>query len=394
MPCLLVPIDGRLGSAVAPKLSTGNHPTATRGSRMTAKLRGGVKYLLAIMAIHHNLWIAVPGRQFDRSVDNLLGLTEGDVAVVEGTGAGDRIHSVSNRPDPETGWKKMVNRSRDRLGKKRRMAARCLIWLLAGIFLTSCATPHRDRLSPKLESTLLGALLWLDDHQVRDRPGHGSPSRDATDAGDGARQTATIHLPGGAVLEIPTVGKSRAVHNEVGSWVSEIHLFPSRIPLEGRALVSTPDANLFNTAFVLFPCFFFDDSGLEEPGRFVSRMRHLALENLRSYQRGDTYNFWRIMPGWEGEEIRTGPLNVPMPLLRTTAEAHRQPDFPAYRQALRSAGISGRDLPIPPPPSASLVAAAGADDRPQSFAAGGLGGEMPRPRPKPNRGGRLFQHPQ
>lgn len=249
----------------------------------------------------------------------------------------------------------MVNRSRDRLGKTCRMGASCLSGLLAGVFLTSCATPHRDRLSPKLESTLLGALQWLDDHQIRDRPGHGSPSRDATDAGDGARQTATIHLPGGAALEILTVGKSRAVHNEVGSWVSEIHLFPSRIPLEGRAMVSTPDANLFNTAFVLFPCFFFDDSGLEEPARFVSRMRHLGLENLRSYQRGAAYNFWRVLPGWEGAQRRSGPLNVPMPLLRATAEAHRQPDYPAYRQALRSAGISGHDLPLPPLPLWSLL---------------------------------------
>ena len=75
---------------------------------MTTMPRGGVKYLLAFNAIHHNLWIAVPGRQFDRSVDNLLGLTEGDIALVDATGAGDRVHSVSNWPDPETAWKKDV----------------------------------------------------------------------------------------------------------------------------------------------------------------------------------------------------------------------------------------------------------------------------------------------
>ena len=118
MHCLLASIDGRLGSAVAPKPGTGNHPAATRGSRMTTMPRGGVKYLLAFNAIHHNLWIAVPGRQFDRSVDNLLGLTEGDIALVDATGAGDRVHSVSNWPDPETAWKKDVEQEPRQVEKK------------------------------------------------------------------------------------------------------------------------------------------------------------------------------------------------------------------------------------------------------------------------------------
>ncbi|HRX56022.1 MAG TPA: hypothetical protein P5016_16025 [Verrucomicrobiales bacterium] len=108
MHCLLAPIDGRLGSAVAPKTSRfqaagGNHPNITRGSRMASTPWRGNNNLLAIMAIHHNLWIAVTNRQIDHSGDKLLGPTEGDVAVVDGTGAGDRVHSVSNRPAPETG---------------------------------------------------------------------------------------------------------------------------------------------------------------------------------------------------------------------------------------------------------------------------------------------------
>ncbi|MGD9746148.1 MAG: hypothetical protein AB7V57_07320 [Verrucomicrobiales bacterium] len=108
MHCLLAPIDGRLGSAVAPKpgpvqTAEGNHPTVPCGSRMASTPWRGNNNLLAIMAIHHNLWIAVTNRQIDHSGDKLLGPTEGDVAVVDGTGAGDRVHSVSNRPAPETG---------------------------------------------------------------------------------------------------------------------------------------------------------------------------------------------------------------------------------------------------------------------------------------------------
>jgi hypothetical protein len=207
-----------------------------------------------------------------------------------------------------------------------------------------------SRLDAAYESTLLGALLWLDDHQVRDRPGRGSSSRDASDVGDGCRQTARLHLPGGLSADIPTVGSSRGIRNQVGGWESEIHLFPARFPLEGRALVSTPDANLFNTAFVTFPCFLFDDSLLPESKRFISRMRRAALENLLAYRRGEAFNFWRVAPGVEGTFPRTGPLNVPMPLLRATAEAHRQPDFPAYRAALGRAGVGIHDLPLPPLP--------------------------------------------
>lgn len=225
------------------------------------------------------------------------------------------------------------------------------------LVLSSCASqtvsppiPKFTRLDARLESTLLGALHWLDDHQVRDRPGRGLSSRDASDVGDGCRQTARLHLPGGLSADIPTLGPSQATRNQIGGWESEIHLFPVRFPLAGRAMVSTPDTNFFNTAFVTFPCFLFDDSALPDSDRFVSRMRRAALENLLDYRRGDAINFWCVADGVESAAPRTGPLNVPMPLLRATAEAHRQPNFPAYRSALGRAGVETPDLPLPPLP--------------------------------------------
>ncbi|HNW35707.1 MAG TPA: hypothetical protein PKM25_12290, partial [Candidatus Ozemobacteraceae bacterium] len=185
----------------------------------------------------------------------------------------------------------------------------------------------RDRLAlPGVSDALLGALAYLENTQIRNRPGKGHCAVDSSDEGDGCRNEIMLNLPFAELLTLdaPPMIKAR---NRAGEWASYIHFLPKKTGLMGRNLVSLQDSNLFMTAFIAYPLFLFDESFLSAERRSIEPMLDLALKNVLSFKRGDAYNFWAVLPGVDGTAPRTGPFNIPVGMVKTMGRMFLNPRF-------------------------------------------------------------------
>src|SRR3954449_547516 len=72
---------------------------------------------------------------------------------------------------------------------------------------------------PELQETILQALAYLEDNQIRDRPGRGSPVSDSTFEGDGSRGRTAVNFGRIDYLGLP----GGPVANRPGEWASQIH---------------------------------------------------------------------------------------------------------------------------------------------------------------------------
>lgn len=186
--------------------------------------------------------------------------------------------------------------------------------------------PLSERLqNPRLKKALQGALLFLEDMQVRDRAGRRSSEYDSSDTGDGARSRLFINIPfTDRTLSIPAPPWAR-IRNKVGEWMSDIHFLPSLLGSRGRSVLSFPDSNSFMTSAIAFPLFLLQDSAPAEGEGAISRMRRLAVENLSSFKRGTAYSFWSELPGTRSDAARVGPLNISVDFLDRLTLPARNP---------------------------------------------------------------------
>lgn len=188
----------------------------------------------------------------------------------------------------------------------------------------------RDRLAlPGVPDALLGALAYLENTQIRNRPGKGHCAVDSSDEGDGCRNEVMLNLPFAElqVFPSPPVIKAR---NRTGEWASYVHFLPKKTGLMGRTLVSIQDSNLFMTAFIGYPLFLFDESFLAPEHRAIEPMLDLALKNVLSFKRGDAYNFWAVLPGVDGAAPRTGPFNIPVSMVKMMGKMFLNPKFAKF----------------------------------------------------------------
>jgi len=122
----------------------------------------------------------------------------------------------------------------------------------------------RDRgLIPGLRETIFSALAYLEDTQIRNRPGKGPLLCDAAEEGDGAKNQLMLNLPFRENIGIPAPPVMHA-RNRSGEWASQVHFLPKKMGLKGRDFFAVQDSNLFMTAFIGYPLFLFDES---RPGR-------------------------------------------------------------------------------------------------------------------------------
>ncbi|MFZ2961184.1 MAG: hypothetical protein WA705_30255 [Candidatus Ozemobacteraceae bacterium] len=200
----------------------------------------------------------------------------------------------------------------------------------------------RERLAkPGIMETLIGALVYLEDNQIRNRPGRGHPTRDAAGIGDGCKSEMSLNLPFKENLSIPTPPMLK-VRNNPGEWSCSVHFLPKRMGFMGRNLVSIQDSNVFMTAFIAYPLFLFDDASLPADRRFLSAMLPLAMSNIEGFRRGEAYNFWATLPGFYGRSPRTGPLNIPVELLNQLGHAYVNQKFDKFFSIL------ARGMKVPP----------------------------------------------
>lgn len=212
--------------------------------------------------------------------------------------------------------------------------------LFAAFYLVSLTTSYaetgklqtatQERLgNPALQESILGAIAHLEDTQVRNRPGKGHAGCDATDLGDGAKNEISISLPFRENMALPVLPMLK-VHNKPGEWASYVHFLPKRTGFNGRNVVSLQDSNVFMTTFISYPFLFLDDSSLPSERRFITPLLKLAFDNIKSFKRGDAYNFWAVMPGFTGKAPRSGPNNIPVNMIEKLGKSYLNPHLEKF----------------------------------------------------------------
>jgi len=191
----------------------------------------------------------------------------------------------------------------------------------------------------EIKKTIFGIIAFLDDTQVRNRPGTQSSVYDASDVGDGCDGKIEFNLPGiHKALSLPALPPIK-VRNVDGEWASTVHFLPRKFGREGKSLVAVPDSNLFVPAFVAYPLYLFREESPD--GRFILRMLKCAWLIDTKYKRGDAYNFW--MPLRENP-ICVGPFNIPVDkAILPLAKAFVNPKLAFFWNKL------AKGLNVPPP---------------------------------------------
>ncbi|MBF0410224.1 MAG: hypothetical protein HQM10_22960 [Candidatus Riflebacteria bacterium] len=219
------------------------------------------------------------------------------------------------------------------------------ILLLSAITLALPAVEQlqcTDRLSDqKLNEAILGALVYLEDTQIRPRQGKNSLLTDSSDEGDGCHSQIAINTPFKEVISLPALVPVK-MRNRTGDWASHVHFLPKKAGLEGRTLLTIQDSNMFVTAFIAFPLFLFEEDQNSVGSGFIKNILQLCKKNIELCKRGDSYNFWPILPGVTSPSPRTGPYNIPVEFLKKLGESYVNPKFESFFKKL------SKGLQVPP----------------------------------------------
>lgn len=191
----------------------------------------------------------------------------------------------------------------------------------------------------EIKKTILGIIAFLDDTQVRNRPGTKSSVYDASDVGDGCDGKIEFNLPIlHRALSLPALPPIK-VRNLEGEWTSTVHFLPKKFGKGGKSLVAVPDSNLFVPAFVAYPLYLFREESPDP--RFILRMLRDAWNIDTKYKRGEAYNFW--MPLRENP-VCVGPFNIPVDrAIMPLAKAFINPKLDFFWDRLT------RGMNVPPP---------------------------------------------
>jgi hypothetical protein len=188
----------------------------------------------------------------------------------------------------------------------------------------------KARLSREIDRSIRGALLYLDDTQIRDRVGLHSSLYDY--CGPQSDSCEGVQLfnkrDGSGYIE----RKGYRVWNRKGEWASTIHYLPDRLgDAEGETKNPVQDSNAFVTTGILFPLYLIDETALPAGERLATRMRTQAVAGLADYKRGDAYSFWAEIAGETSSAPRTGPLNIPIHEVRRIAVLLSYPLYPIIK---------------------------------------------------------------
>lgn len=177
---------------------------------------------------------------------------------------------------------------------------------------------------PRIKDTMMGAILYLDDMQIRPRSGPRSSRYDACSEGS----CIPFMYLNMSFLDtyFPLPNPFTGIKNEVGEWMSTVHFLPKKIgDPDGESVVTLQDSNLFVTAAITYPMFLFSEEKLGN-NQIFRTMRQLAAKNMKKFKRNRSYNFWIEMDGVTGSSKRTGPYNIPMGFIEKLAQSYVDPD--------------------------------------------------------------------
>jgi len=244
------------------------------------------------------------------------------------------------------------------LKKLHSTACRSLLFVAVYLVLVSCQprlylkpslshsnleSVQRGRLEdPIVQEVIKGALLRLDDTQVRDRPGRRSSFYDYCgkqllsdqtederiseipkpigkpevklengDDDQGCHSLVFVSLPiSKRIVGLPSF--SMNIANEIGEWSTYLGIVPAVFGNRtGWLFAAVQDSSMFVPAAVGYPMFLFESS----PGGVIQEMLILARRNIARYRRNDGYNFWLQRPPQTCEHkdhTVTFPNNIPV----------------------------------------------------------------------------------
>jgi len=200
-----------------------------------------------------------------------------------------------------------------------RLLAYCLILALSAT--TAWATPNWKN---QVDDAILGALVYLDDTQIRNRPGAQSCVIDASNVGEGSKgKILFTSIFKHTEFEFPAPFKMK-VHNREGEWASFVHPLPGKHIAGGRSPIAAQDSSLFVPAFVSYPLLLVRDS--EHP--IIAPMLDLAMDNINDFKRGQAYDFWPCLPeGTAPLPGICGPINLPYGPTEKIGKAFIHPIF-------------------------------------------------------------------
>lgn len=212
-----------------------------------------------------------------------------------------------------------------------------LVTLSAGMLfgLTSCRwgeTEDSSRvIAEELDRSILGAMVYLDDTQVRDRSGMRSCRYDASEEGDGCSSDE----PDLSDLLPITSPLNTRIANQTGEWSSYIYPLPGRFETNLFSSLRIQDSNLFVTAFVTYPLLLFESNVQNAAASPIDRMLDLAVRTIQGYRRHNGYSFWPISPAEQSGNMGiVAPINIPMATVERFASDFLDPERSASVQDL------------------------------------------------------------
>lgn len=155
----------------------------------------------------------------------------------------------------------------------------------------------------ELISAISGAMLYLEDTQLRYRNTFHTNTFNPGEEKMG--NTKYFYL---AKFE-PVSTDNIFPNNKTGIWESEIHIVPKKFKLGKKSLLIVPDFNLFINSFIAFPFYLFKEDR-HSPG-YITQIKYNTTKQIRSFKRGNSYNFWMELPGRNSSVPRQGhPISL------------------------------------------------------------------------------------
>jgi hypothetical protein len=151
----------------------------------------------------------------------------------------------------------------------------------------------------ELIKTISGALLYLEDRQLRLR------KRDLGKTTSSV-ETGNFYLMSG---NLPTLS-GRASDRKTAVWRSWVAFMPKRFQWGNHAFMLAPDDNLFLLLSTAYPLYLFSEK--EDAKGYLFAIKSRVQQRIMLFKRGKAYNFWPKLPGFYGHETRTGPPFIPI----------------------------------------------------------------------------------
>lgn len=163
--------------------------------------------------------------------------------------------------------------------------------------------------NPDLNRALYGLIAFFEDQQIRDRQGHYSSLYHSSQSSFSPKSKITLwsFLNKKQGTSLPMFLK---VRNKEGEWASQMHALPKYLGNHGKTLISVQDSNLFITGFCSLPLHLISEQELPITQRIIQPILSLSFSCVKSFKRGNAYNFWPKQDAVYGKTQRTGPFNI------------------------------------------------------------------------------------